>query len=327
MPSIGKKSIILAPMKIHDSISDVSLGTIKKPILTVGTFDGLHIGHQKIIKRICEIAKQENGESVLLTFHPHPRLVLFPEDDNIKLICTKEEKIALLKSYGLDHVIFMKFGKTLSRMAPVEYVRDILVNKIGVSKFVIGYDHHFGRNRQGNIELLKELSPIYDFELEEIPAQEIEEIKVSSTKIRNAILKGDIAKAEHYLDHPFELSGNIIAGNQLGRTINFPTANVEVSEKNKIIPKNGVYQVDCFLEGKKLTGVLNIGTKPTTGENNKRSIEVHLLDFDELIYDKVIAMQFVNRIRDEKKFNSLDELKLQIKKDVQEVRNNKLLNN
>jgi riboflavin kinase/FMN adenylyltransferase len=299
---------------IHKSINEVK--QITNPILTVGTFDGVHIGHQKIISRINEIAREKGGESVLLTFHPHPRKVLFPDDDSLKLINTIEEKTALLEQFGLDHVIYMAFEKQLSRMSPVEYVRDILVNKIGINTIVIGYDHHFGRNREGDIELLKELGPIYDFEVIEISAQEIDEITVSSTKVRRAIEGGEIKTANEFLGHEFSISGKVVRGNQIGRKIGFPTANIEVSDINKIIPGNGVYAVKGLINGKELGGMLNIGFKPTVGKN-KQSIEVHFFNFKEDLYDQELTIQFVGRIRDEEKFENIEQLKNQLSKDEQ----------
>jgi len=305
-------------MKIHKDIS--KLTPIKNPIVTVGTFDGVHIGHQKIIKRLNEIAKEKDGESVLLTFHPHPRMVLFPDDDSLKLINTIEEKTALLESFGLDHVIYLPFGKEFSRLSPVEYVRDFLVNKINLHTIVIGYDHHFGRNRQGNIELLKELAPIYDFEVEEILAQEISEIKVSSTKIRKAIVAGDFDTVHRFLGHTFTISGEVIYGYKIGRTINFPTANVDLKDGHKILPENGVYIVQCNVRGSVVFGVMNVGTKPTIEATSKVSMEVHLLDFDAEIYGETIMVEFLQKIRNERKFENLDALKTQIKIDVSEAR-------
>lgn len=304
-------------MIIHKSINEIA--TINKPILTVGTFDGVHIGHQKIISRLNEIAKERGGESVLLTFHPHPRKVLFPHDDSLKLINTIEEKTSLLEQFQLDHVIYMAFEKKLSRMAPVEYVRDILVNKIGINTIVIGYDHHFGRNREGDIELLRELGPIYGFDVIEISAQEIDEITVSSTKIRKAIERGDIVTANEFLGHSFTLTGKVIKGKQIGRELGYPTANIQVEESSKIIPGNGIYAVTGSFDGQLLKGMLNIGTNPTLGDNNARTIEVHFINFAGDLYGKEIELTFVDRIRDEQKFDNLSELKGQLSIDKETV--------
>lgn len=303
-------------MIVHRSINEIA--KIDNPILTVGTFDGVHIGHQKIIARINEIAKEKGGESVLLTFHPHPRLVLFPDDDSLKLINTIEEKTVLLDGFGLDHVIYMAFEKELSRMSPVEYVRDILVNKIGVSTVVIGYDHHFGRNREGDIELLRELGPIYDFDVIEIPVQEVDEISVSSTKVRRAIEQGEINFANEFLGHTFSLTGTVVEGKRVGREIGFPTANIKLNDPNKIVPGKGVYAVKGKAGGQELNGMLNVGVKPTIGEN-QQTIEVHFFEFNDDLYNQEVKIEFIERIRDEQKFENLEQLKDQLQKDQEEA--------
>lgn len=305
-------------MIIHKSINEVA--KIKKPVLTVGTFDGVHVGHQKIVAKINEIAKEIGGESVLLTFHPHPRQVLFPDDDSLKLINTIEEKTSLLDSFGLDHVIYMAFEKSLSRMSPVEYVRDILVNKIGIHTIVIGYDHHFGRNREGDIDLLRELGPVYDFNVIEISAQEVDEITVSSTKVRKAIEQGDIASATEFLGHSFTLSGIVVRGRQIGREMGYPTANLKVEDKNKIIPGNGVYAVKGIIEGLIYDGMLNIGHNPTIAEGLQQTIEVHFFDLSEDLYDREITLEFISRIRDEQKFEDLVALKGQLDMDKESAK-------
>ncbi len=300
-------------MKIYRNIE--AFKNINNPIVTVGTFDGVHLGHQKIINRLKEIAKQKKGETVLLTFFPHPRLVIFPEDNNLKLINTLDEKAALLEQYGLDHLIILPFDKTFSRINPTAYVRDFLVNKINVNTVVIGYDHRFGRNREGNIDLLKELSPTYDFEVEEISAQEIAEIKVSSTKVRNAILSGELKKARKYLNHSFTVKGQVVKGKQIGRTIGFPTANINIPEKYKIIPKDGVYVVRGHLNGLIYDGVLNIGNRPTVDNSENKTIEAYFFGLNKDIYDQTVEIDFIEKIRDEKQFESLEKLKEQIEKD------------
>ncbi len=301
-------------MKIHENIE--LLPHIKNPIVTVGTFDGVHVGHQKIIARINEIAQNIGGESVLLTFNPHPRLVLFPDDENIKLITTTDEKNDILASLGLNHVIYLPFEKEFSRLSAQEYVRDFLVNKIGVHTMVIGYDHHFGRNRLGNLALLKELSTVYDFQVEEISALAIDEINVSSTKVRNSLLEGNISLANEYLGHPFTLNGVVIKGEQIGRTIGFPTANVFVKDTYKIIPKSGVYGVEVVFNKGRLKGMMNIGFKPTLNKSlNDLSIEVHIFDFDQMIYDQPITVYPKHFIRGEQKFSNIEALKNQLEID------------
>jgi riboflavin kinase / FMN adenylyltransferase len=302
-------------VKIHENID--SLPRIKKPIVTVGTFDGVHVGHQKIIARINELAKQEGGESVLLTFNPHPRLVLFPDDENIKLITTTDEKNAILESLGLNHVIYLPFEKSFSLLSAQEYVRDFLVNKIGVHTMVIGYDHHFGRNRLGNLALLKELSLVYNFKVEEISAHAIDAINVSSTKVRSALLEGNIVQANEYLGHPFVLSGIVEKGQQIGRTIGYPTANIYIKDTYKILPKLGVYSVEVIFNNERLKGMMNIGSKPTIKnvEASKMTIEVHIFNFNQNIYDKQITIIPSHYIREEQKFSNVEELKIQLAAD------------
>jgi riboflavin kinase / FMN adenylyltransferase len=288
---------------------------VKNPIVTTGTFDGVHLGHQRIIKRLKEIAKKENGETVLLTFFPHPRMVLFPDDDSLKLINIQEEKIELLEKHGIDHLIIIPFTKEFSRMSSLEYVRNILANKIGTKKLVIGYNHHFGRNREGSFEHLIEYGTLYGFEVEEIPAQDIDHVNVSSTKIRNALLEGDIKTANAYLGHPYSIRGLVVEGDKLGRKINFPTANINIKDKYKLIPLPGVYAVDVHYGKHAFKGMLNIGKKPTVSDNNETCIEVNIFDFNAEVYGQELVIDFKERIRNEVKFNNLEELKEQLLKD------------
>ncbi|MEO9258505.1 MAG: riboflavin biosynthesis protein RibF, partial [Crocinitomicaceae bacterium] len=253
-------------MNIFDASETIPL--IKKPVLTIGTFDGVHIGHQKIISRINKSAKEIGGESVLFTFYPHPRTVIFPDDDNLRLLQTQEEKLAKLKRFGLDNIIIYPFTKEFSRTSATHFVRDCLVNQIGAVKIVIGYNHQFGKNREGSLEQLRELAPIYGFEVEEIPAQEIDEVNVSSTKIRNALLSGEIETANKFLQEPFQLNGVVEHGKALGRTIGFPTANISIENKLKIIPKTGVYFVRCSVDNIAYFGMMNIGFRPTIDDQN-----------------------------------------------------------
>jgi riboflavin kinase/FMN adenylyltransferase len=285
-------------------------------IVTVGTFDGVHIGHKTIINRINELAKNQNGESVLLTFWPHPRLVLFPDDNELKLLSTLKERIELLRESGIDHLIIHPFSVDFSRITAVEYVRDILVRDLNVSKLVIGYDHHFGRNREGNLDELKSVAPDYGFEVEEISAQEIDDVNVSSTKIRNALLEGDLAKANEFLGYRYSVSGKVIKGQELGRSIGFPTANLEPDESYKLIPGNGVYSVAVEHEAKVYRGMANLGNRPTVSDSEDRILEVNLFEFDGDLYEKEIKVTFVDRIRDEIKFDSLDQLRAQLQKDA-----------
>jgi len=300
-------------LKIYRNIADFK--PEKKVFLTVGTFDGIHFGHQKIIDSLKSLANEEDGESVMLTFSPHPRLVLFPENNNLKLINTLDEKINRLESSGIDHLIIYPFTKDFSRISALEYVRDFLVKEIKVSTLIIGYDHQFGRNREGNFEYLKELSELYGFDVKEISAQDINDINVSSTKIRKAIELGDIPLANEYLGYTFPLKGKVIEGKKLGNTIGFPTANLLIEDKTKIIPKPGAYVVYVEVDGNRYKAMLNIGKNPTIDESEQEKIEVNLFDFDGNLYQKTIKVEFIERLRDEVKFDSLDALKNQLRLD------------
>ena len=297
-----------------------SIEKIHHPVITIGTFDGVHIGHQKIINQLNEEAEKINGESVLFTFYPHPRMVLYPESHGIKLIQTQEEKMAKLEKMGLKNCIVFPFTFEFSRMTALEFVRDFLVNQLHVKKLVIGYDHQFGKNREGSLQFLKDICETYDFDVIEIPAQDIDEVNVSSTKIREAILAGNIEKANDYLGDTFDLTGTVVKGNQLGRTIGYPTANIVLNSDLKLIPGNGVYAVRVNVRGVWFGGMMNIGTRPTVVSNGGRTIEVNIFDFDETIYDETVTVQFLSKWRDEQKFNGLDELKNQLKLDEETIR-------
>jgi riboflavin kinase/FMN adenylyltransferase len=299
-------------VKIYTNIENFK--SVKNPVVTTGTFDGVHLGHQKIISRLKNVAHNENGETVLLTFYPHPRMVLFPDDNALKLLNTQPEKIELLEKYGVEHLIIYPFTKAFSRLTSIEFVRDILVNKIKTKRLVIGYNHHFGRNREGSFEHLKEFGPLYGFEVEEIPAKDIDHVEISSTKIREALQTGDIKTATTYLGLNYTLSGKVVAGKQLGRTIGYPTANIEVEDKYKLIPADGVYAVKVKHKGELYGGMLNIGNNPTV-EGKGRSVEVNIFDFNKDIYGDEATIYFIERLRDEVKFNNLEELKEQLVKD------------
>jgi len=301
-------------LKIYHSISDFK--DVARPILTTGTFDGVHFGHKTIINRLKEIANEENGETVLLTFSPHPRMVLFPDDHQLQLINTLEEKISLLEKSGIDHLIIHPFTKAFSRTSSMNFVRDIIVNQINTHKLVIGYNHHFGRNREGSFEHLKEFSPLYGFEVEEISAQLLDEVSVSSTKIRKALLAGDVSKAFNYLGYHYQLEGTVVKGKEIGRTIDFPTANLGSIDSTKLIPKDGVYAVKISYEGKEFDGMMNIGKNPTLGIN-ERSLEVHIFNFDGNLYGVRLKVNFVERLREEMTFEDVDSLKKQLLLDKQ----------
>lgn len=298
-------------MKIYHNIEEFQ--KIENAVVTTGTFDGVHIGHLKIIDRLKEVAKDINGETVLLTFFPHPRMVLFSDND-LKLISTKNEKIALLEQAGIDHLIIHPFSREFSRLSSVEFVRDMLVNKIGTSRLVIGYNHHFGRNREGSFEHLKEYGPVYGFQVEEICAQDVDEVSVSSTKIRKALGEGHIITAREYLTHDFSLTGIVVKGDHLGHKIGFPTANIKVVDSHKLVPANGVYSVRAIVHGIEYKGMLNIGVRPTV-DGTEKTIEVHIIGFDEDIYGEELTVLFDDWIREEQKFDSLDALKSQLEKD------------
>jgi riboflavin kinase/FMN adenylyltransferase len=309
------KIVRFLSVKIYHSIE--SFEKVKNAVVTTGTFDGVHLGHLKIINRLRKIAKAIDGETVLLTFSTHPRIFLF-SDNSLKLISTKSEKIDLLRKAGIDHLIIHPFSREFSRLSSVEFVRDILVNKLGTSRLVIGYNHHFGRNREGSFEHLREFGPLYGFQVEEISAQDVEEVSVSSTKIRKALESGDVKTARAYLTHDFCLSGIVVKGNHLGHKIGFPTANIKVMDSHKLIPANGVYAVRVLVRGKEYKGMLNIGIRPTIDDSDK-TIEVHIIDFDEEIYGEDVLVFFIEWVREEQKFESLDALKNQLIRDRIEV--------
>ena len=294
---------------------------IPNPVLTIGTFDGVHVGHQKIIEQLNRRAEEVNGESVLFTFFPHPRMVIHPENHGIKLIQTQEEKIEKLARLGLKHLIVFPFTKAFSELTAKEFVSDFLVNTLHVNTIIVGYDHQFGKNREGNITFLQNHSLENNFTVQEISAQEINDVNISSSKIRTALLKGDIKTANYYLNDLFELRGTVIHGNKLGRTIGFPTANIQIDDSLKLIPGNGVYAVRVVLENKQeRLGMMNIGTRPTINDELTTHIEVHLFDFSEIIYNQKIRVYLIKHVREEKKFSSVDELKLQLVHDETFVR-------
>jgi riboflavin kinase/FMN adenylyltransferase len=282
-------------------------------VVTIGTFDGVHIGHKEIINQLVKTAQEENLDSVVLTFFPHPRMVL-QKESNIKLINTIGERKDLLAKTELDHLIIHSFTKEFSRITALEFVRDILVNKLKAKKVIIGYDHRFGRNRAATIDDLKEFGETFDFEVIEIGARQLDEVSVSSTKVRRAIEEGDCKTAHLYLGYPFMLTGTVVKGKSIGKTLNFPTANLHVQEAYKIVPKIGVYVVQSIIANKKVFGITNIGTNPTVGGINK-TIETFFLDFNEVLYDQELQIAFLTRIRGEINFDSVEELKQAIQED------------
>ncbi len=302
-------------MKIHQGLDNFP--KIKNAIVTSGTFDGVHLGHLKILKRLKEITEACDGESVLITFWPHPRLVLHP-DFELKLLTDFDEKVHLLEEYGIDHLVKIPFTKSFSTLSSEAFVKDILIGKINTSKLVIGYNHHFGRNREGSFEYLKQNAADYGFEIEEIAKQDIEEVSISSTKIRKAIGKGAVAVASKFLGRYYTIEGKVIHGHKKGKKIGFATANIQVNDAHKLIPADGVYAVEILYKNKEFSGMLNIGNRPTIKDNSK-TIEVHMIDFSEDIYDEELKISFVKRVRDEVKFENLEALKQQLRKDKNEV--------
>ena len=298
-------------MKLFKNISDFK--TDKKTIVTIGTFDGVHVGHEKILEKISQNALSENCESIVLTFFPHPRTVL-QAGTEMKQLNTIGEKTTLIKNASIDNLVIHPFDKAFSQLTAEDFVKQVLVDKFNIHKIIIGHDHRFGKNRTANIDDLISFGEKYGFEVEQISAEEIQEVAISSTKIRNALLEGNIKLANQYLGYTYTISGIVIKGNQLGRTIGFPTANIEIKEGYKLIPSNGVYIVKTLVEKQIVFGMMNIGTKPTVG-GTSQSIEVHFFDFNDDIYDKTIEISFLERIRDEQKFESIEFLKKQLSDD------------
>lgn len=298
-------------LKIFHSINDFS--SPKKTILTLGTFDGVHIGHKKILEKITQNTENEKYESLVLTFFPHPRMIL-QEESAIKLLNTITEKIDLLEKTGIENLVIHPFDESFSRLTAEEFVREILVEQFHIQKIIIGHDHRFGRNRTANIDDLIDFGKKYGFEVEQISAQEINEISVSSTKIRNALEEGDIVLANKYLGYEYFLTGTIIKGKQLGRTIGFPTANLKIEENYKLIPRNGVYIVSSIINNKTVFGMMNIGFNPTVNGENQ-TIEIHFFDFEADLYHQKITVSLLHRIRSEQKFDSVVLLKEQLEKD------------
>ena len=300
-------------MKVY---RDVSKFNVAKPVLTVGSFDGVHLGHLKVITRLNEIAQQSGGESVIFTFSPHPRLVLNPSEDSLRLLTTLDEKIELFEKAGVQHLIIYPFTKSFAEFAYTDFVRVVLVNQLHVNSLVVGYDHKFGKDRKGDFEMLKGLALAFKFKLEKLDVLLSDNVNISSTKIRSALQDGNLAKANRYLGYSFSLHGKVIEGQKLGRKIQFPTANIEASDPHKIIPGHGVYAVTVNIDGESHRGMLNIGTRPTINNNaDRRSIEVHIIDFDKDIYKKPIEIKFITKIREEQKFASIDSLRAQLEKD------------
>jgi len=299
-------------MKVYRSLESFQ----KRPyaVVTSGTFDGVHRGHQKILSRLQEISAKQQGETVVLTFWPHPRMIVSNDSQNLQLLSTIEEKIALLGQLGIDHLIILPFTRAFSELSSEEFIQQILVDRIGTKKLVIGYDHRFGRNREGSFDFLQKVAPSYGFDVEEIPSQDIDALAVSSTRIRKALSQGEVATATELLGRPYAFSGTVVKGQQLGRTLGYPTANIEVRENYKLIPANGVYAVRVRQANHLLNGMLNIGVRPTI-DGSSRTIEVHLFEFNQDIYGEHLEIQLMHYLRPEMKFAGIQALVQQLHRD------------
>jgi riboflavin kinase/FMN adenylyltransferase len=308
-------------LKIYNDIGDFE--GVGYAIVTVGTFDGLHIGHQKIVRRMAELAMEHNGDTVVVTFNPHPRLVLEPMNSNLKFITTEQKKYELLEALGIEHLLILPFTKAFAAMKADDFIRDYLVGKMGVKKLVVGYDHHFGNKREGNFDHLFRQGVQYGFGVEEIAAVYIDDIAVSSTQVRNALTEGNLKLANRMLGYDYSITGKVVEGNRIGRTIGFPTANIKVEDKYKLIAAGGVYACKVKIDGRVYQGMGNIGTRPTIAKHDFAT-EVHIFNFDGELYGKTITIYFLDRIRDEKKFDGLEKLAEQLRKDRDVVK--KLLN-
>lgn len=301
-------------MKIYHSPGDFT--RLPFAVVTSGTFDGVHLGHQKILDRVKEIAARHHGETVVITFWPHPRLVLNPEDQTLKLLNTFEEKAELLKAQGIQHLVRIPFTKEFSQLSSLEFIQRILIDAIGTRKLVIGYDHHFGKNREGSFDLLRANAPTFGFDVEEIPAQDIDHVTVSSSKIRRALESGDVTTASHFLGRSYSLTGLVVKGDKLGRVMGYPTANISIESHFKLVPADGIYAVRVLHGGRWHGGMLYIGNRPTVN-GIKRTIEVNIFDFDSDIYGETLTVTFEKLLRTDSKFRDLEALKQQLHLDKQ----------
>lgn len=321
-------------MNIYHQLSDFK--KLDHAVVTIGTFDGVHYGHQKIIKRLCELAKSSGGESVILTFFPHPRMIIDPENQDLKMINTIKEKAQILENLGVDHLIITPFTRDFSNLTADEYIKNILVDTIGTKQLIVGYDHRFGKDRKGGMDDLLAYAKQYDYTVEQIPEQDINDVAVSSTKIRKALLEGDVALAATYLGYYFSINGPVIKGDKIGRTIGFPTANIFVEETYKLIPSDGIYAVTVEMssepgegnlelenatqpktQNSQLTtykGMAYIGQRPTIN-GMTRNIEVNIFDFNREIYGQTITMNFLKFLRHDVKFTGLEALTTQLHQD------------
>ncbi|WP_188624785.1 bifunctional riboflavin kinase/FAD synthetase [Pedobacter quisquiliarum] len=303
-------------MKIYHHLSDFK--KLENAVVTIGTFDGVHFGHRKIVSRLVETANATGGETVILTFFPHPRLIIDPENQELKMINTINEKAAILESLGVNHLIITPFTRDFSNLSPDEYINQVLVDTIGVKHIIVGYDHRFGKDRKGCMEDLINAGKVQGFDVEEIPEQDIHDVAVSSTQIRRALLSGDVALAATYLGYHFSLKGRVIKGDKIGRTIGFPTANIFVEESYKLIPADGIYAVTVDLNEGSFKGMAYIGQRPTIN-GMTRNIEVNIFDFSQEIYGQDITMTFMEFLRHDVKFTGLEALKVQLQQDKEDT--------
>ena len=313
----NRKLNYICPMRVFRDLND--LPVFKNAVITIGTFDGVHKGHQKLIERIKSLSKKIDGESIMVTFHPHPRIVINPEDKSLRLLNTIEEKIALLEKYEVDNVVIVPFSRHFSEQSAEDYIENFLVKNFHAKYIVIGYDHKFGKNRAGDYKLLEKMKHDFGYEMEEITKETLDDIGISSTKIRTALESGQIKLANELSGHPYTLSGTVVRGLQNGRKLGFPTANIQVSDEYKLIPKTGIYAVRVLYKNDLFGGMLSIGYNPTF--NGKvQTTEVYILDFDKDIYGESLTLQFIDHIRDEKKFDSVEALIEEMKNDEKVTR-------
>ena len=302
-------------MKVYSNYIDYK---VERPIITIGAFDGVHLGHREILHKLCKTASEKNGESVVLTRWPHPRIVL-DQDKSIKLLNTLDEKLALLEIAGVQHTVVLTFTEAFSKLSSTQFIENILVKKLNVAHLIVGFNHHFGKDREGNYDKIAEYAQKFGFTSEKLDAKFVEDEKVSSTLIRHALLQGKVELANTFLGYDYSITGEVVTGDKIGRTIGFPTANIRVNHDFKLIPQNGVYAVVTTIDGKHINGMMNIGVRPTIHADAKLSIEVNLFNFSENIYGREITVEFKHWIRNEMKFNSIDQLKQQIVADKEEA--------
>ena len=303
-------------MKIFRDLDQ--LPDLNNQVITIGAFDGVHKGHRSILEIVEKWKKKSGGESMVITFWPHPRMVLQPDNSDLKLLNTLDEKMKLLEDAGVDNVVIIPFTKEFSHISYLDFIRGILVEKLKVKVLIVGYDHHFGKNREGSFEQLAECAPIYNFEVVKVPAEQIDNISISSTKIRKALMEGDVARAAGFLGYPFNVTGTVMHGDERGRTIGFPTANVFIADEYKLLPATGVYAVEVELNGKRLKGMANLGYRPTFKGTDKL-LEVNIFDFNESIYEAKLSVFFMDKLRNELTFANIDELRRQLALDKEQA--------